>query len=152
MTEHTEDGWPEKYRDPRDRPHPETVRVTVENFEAVREETLTAARDIDDGETRPAIVSFQSVDDLRKVLTKRRVELLHTLLGRGTAAESITALAETLGRGYRPVHEDVTLLVEYGLLFLIEEGQTKRPYLPYERIHIDIEIAGKSEGTEDVPA
>jgi predicted transcriptional regulator len=152
MTEHTTDGWPEEYRYPRNRSHPRTVRVTIEDFEEMREETLTTARSIDDGEARPAVVSFQSVGDLRRVLTERRMELLRALLGHEDAAESITALAETLGRDYRPVHEDVTLLSQYGLLFLIEEGRTKRPYILYERIHLDVEIVGESEGTESAPA
>ena len=42
--EPTHDGWPAEYRDPRDRPHPETLRITTEPFEQAREETLAAAR------------------------------------------------------------------------------------------------------------
>lgn len=142
MTDTTDDGWPESYSDPRDRPHPNELRVTVETGDEARAGTLDTAAAIADGESVPAVVSFASVTDLRTILTDRRIELLRTLVETDGAAESITALSETLDRDYRPVHDDVTLLVDYGLLFVIDEGQSKRPYVPYERIHLDVELVG----------
>ena len=67
------------------------------------------------------------------------------------AAESISTLAETLDRDYRAVHDDVTFVDEYGLLFIVDEGQSQRPYLPYEHIHLDIELVGESQGGEPAP-
>jgi len=67
------------------------------------------------------------------------------------AAESITALADDLDRDYHTVHDDVSLLADDGLLFIIEDGQSKRPYLPYERIHLDVELVGWQPGEEPVP-
>ncbi|GAA0297764.1 hypothetical protein [Halarchaeum salinum] len=66
------------------------------------------------------------------------------------AAESISALADALDRDYRTVH-DVSLLADYGLLFIVEDGQAKRPYLPYERIHLYIELVGRPSGEEPAP-
>lgn len=152
MTDTDHDGWPDKYRDPRDRPHPEVLRVTVEGFDRGREETVATAEAVADGEARPAVVSFASVEDLRRILTDRRLELLQTLLDTDGAAESISALAEALDRDYRTVHDDVSLLADYGLLFVVEEGQARRPYLPYERIHLDVELVGKDPGEEPAPA
>ena len=148
----TNDGWPEKYRDPRDRPHPDVVRVTVEMFDEMRDDVLDAADAVADGEAQPAVVSFATVGELRKILTDRRVELLQVLTDTDGAAESISALAEDLGRDYRSVHDDVTLLADYGLVFIIEDGRSKRPYLPYERIHLDVELAGGKPGEEPAPA
>lgn len=152
MTEHTDDGWPDKYRDPRDRPHPSVLRVTVESFEKLREDTLTAVEAVSEGEEQPAVVSFRTVGELRKILTDRRVELLRALMATEGAAESISALAADLSRDYRPVHDDVSLLAEYGILFIVEDGQSKRPYLPYERIHIDVELVGGLPDEEPAPA
>lgn len=149
MTEPTDNGWPEKYSDPRDRPHPSVLRITVESFEEMQEDTIGT---IDEEEERPAVVSFASVGELRSILTDRRIELLRTLLAIEGAAESIAALAETLDRDYRTVHDDVSLLADYGLVFIIKEGRSKRPYLPYERIHLDVEFAGKGSGEEHAPA
>jgi predicted transcriptional regulator len=156
MTEHDpdHDGWPVEYRDPRDRHHPETLRITVEPFEEMREQTLDAARTATDGESEspPAVVSFASVEELRKILTERRIELLRALVTTDSAAESISALADDLDRDYRPVHDDVTVLDQYGLVFVVEEGRAKRPYVPYQRVHLDVELAADMGGEEPAPA
>ena len=150
--EPTDDGWPAEYRDPRDRPHPETLRITVESFEQAREETVAAARTAEDDESTPAVVSFASIDDLRKILTERRIELLRLLIAIDGAAESITALADALDRDYRPVHDDVGVLDQYGLIFVVDEGQTKRPYVPYRRVRLDVELAGEADETDPAVA
>ena len=152
MTDTDHDGWPDKYRDPRDRPHPDVLRVTVETFDRMREETLDAINAVADGESPPAVISFATVGELRKILTDRRIELLRALIDTDGAAESITALAEDLDRDYRTVHDDVTLLADYGLLFIVDVGQSKRPYLPYDRIHLDVELVGNEPGEEPAPA
>lgn len=152
MTDTDHDGWPDEYRDPRNRPHPNVLRVTVEPFDEVREETLETVDTVADGEAAPAVVSFATVGELRKLLTDRRIELLRTLLNTDGAAESISALAETLDRDYRTVHDDVSLLSDYGLLSVVEEGRSKRPYLPYERIRIDVELVGNESNEEPTPA
>lgn len=143
MTEPTDDGWPDRYSDPRNRPHPSVLRVTVELFDRMREDTLDGVEAIREGEEQPAVVSFRTVGELRKILTNRRIELLRALMATEGAVESISALAEDLGRDYRTVHDDVSLLANHGLLFIVEDGQSKRPYLPYERVHLDIELVGE---------
>jgi len=152
MTEPTDDGWPDKYSDPRDRPHPSVLRVTVESFDEMREDTLDAIEAVSEGEEQPAVVSFATVGELRKILTDRRIELLRALMATEGAAESISALAEDLGRDYRTVHDDVSLLADHGLLYIVEEGQSKRPYMPYERIHLDVELVGSQPGEGHAPA
>lgn len=67
-------------------------------------------------------------------------------------AESISALTEALDRDYHTVHDDVTLLSDYGLVFIVEEGQSKRPFLPYKRIHLDVELVGDDQSEERAPA
>jgi predicted transcriptional regulator len=146
MTNSIDNGWPDKYSDPRDRPYPALLRVTVESFETMQEDTLDAVEKIADGESQPALVSFATVGNLRKILTNRRIELLQYLIDIDGAAESITAVANELERDYRTVHDDVSLLADHGLLLIIDEGKSKRPYVPYERIHLDVELAGLSAG------
>jgi len=152
MTDSDNDGWPDEYRDPRNRPHPEVLRVTVETGGELRDEVAETARAAASGDSPPAVVSFATVPELRKILTGRRIELLQALTDIDGAAESITALAEALDRDYRSVHEDVTLLADYGLVFIVEEGRSKRPYLPYERIHLDVELVGSDHSEEPAPA
>lgn len=150
MTAPTEDGWPDEYRDPRDRPHPDELRVTVASFDEAREDTLDAVETVAEGDAQPAVVTFATVGELRKILTDRRLELLQGLMAIDGAAESISALATELDRDYSTVHDDVSLLADYGLLFVVEDGQSKRPYLPYERIHLEVELVGRQP--DDEPA
>jgi predicted transcriptional regulator len=152
MTDTECDGWPEEYRDPRERPHPEMLRVTVESFEGVRKDTVAAAKEAEAGNPTTAVVSFSTVVQLRKILTDRRLELLRTLMNTDGAAESITALADTVGRDYRTVHDDTTLLERYGLLYLVEEGRAKRPYVPYGRIHLHVELVARNGAEEPASA
>jgi predicted transcriptional regulator len=59
-------------------------------------------------------LAFESWDALARVLTSRRVELLHYVHRHEVA--SIRALAKALGRDYSNVHADVQALAEAGLL------------------------------------
>ncbi len=128
------------------------LRITVESFEEMREDTLGAVGAISEAEEQPAVVSFRTVGELRKILTDCRIELLRALIATDGAAESIAALADDLDRDYRSVHDDVSLLADYGLLFLVDDGRSKRPYIPYERIRLDVEFVGRQPDEEPAPA
>lgn len=114
--------------------------MTVEPFEETREGVIDAARSVEAEEDVPAVISFATFEELGSILTGQRLQLLRTLLDLEGAAESISALADEFGRDYRPVHDDVTLLERHGLLFLVEDGRAKRPYLPCRRIDIGVEL------------
>ncbi|WP_311173067.1 hypothetical protein [Halobellus ordinarius] len=118
----------------------------------MREDTLGAVGAISEAEEQPAVVSFRTVGELRKILTDCRIELLRALIATDGAAESIAALADDLDRDYRSVHDDVSLLADYGLLFLVDDGRSKRPYIPYERIRLDVEFVGRQPDEEPAPA
>ncbi|HYE49370.1 MAG TPA: hypothetical protein VEB20_07265 [Azospirillaceae bacterium] len=65
-------------------------------------------------------VSFESWEALTRVITPRRLDLLKHL--RRNPAVSIAALARSLGRDYKRVHEDVDILVQAGLVDRDESG------------------------------
>ena len=65
-------------------------------------------------------LSLESWEGLSRVLTSKRLELLRHL--RRQPAASIAALARTLGRDYKRVHEDVEALAAAGLLTRDEFG------------------------------
>lgn len=71
-------------------------------------------------------------------LTERRWELVRMTQGKG--ALSMRGIAGLAGRDLKRVHEDVTDLIELGLLERTEEGVE----CPFARIHIDIEMASTS--------
>lgn len=76
---------------------------------------LAAIRASDEGEERSArILAFESWEALAAILTKSRLDLLRHL--RESPATSINQLALALGRPYRRVHGDVTVLETAGLI------------------------------------
>jgi hypothetical protein len=98
--------------------------ITAESVEEDREDTRAAVDAVEEGEEHP-----------RSSRSARSASC-------GILTESIAPLAANLDRDYSAVHDDVSLLADYGLLFVIEDGHSRRPYLPYERIHLEVELVG----------
>jgi len=65
-------------------------------------------------------LAFESWDALARVLTGKRMELLHYVRRHNVA--SVRALAKALGRDYSNVHADVQALTAAGLLDATEGG------------------------------
>jgi predicted transcriptional regulator len=65
-------------------------------------------------------LAFESWDALARVLTSKRMELLHYV--RRHQVASVRALAKALGRDYSNVHADVQALTSAGLLDATDEG------------------------------
>ena len=65
-------------------------------------------------------LAFESWDALARVLTGKRMELLHHV--RRHNVTSVRALAKALGRDYSNVHADVQALTAVGLLDITDRG------------------------------
>jgi predicted transcriptional regulator len=65
-------------------------------------------------------LSFESWDALARILTGKRMELLHYV--RRHKVTSVRALAKALGRDYSNVHSDVHALAAAGLLDTADGG------------------------------
>jgi len=130
---------------------PETLRITIASGEEALDDAFEAAGAAEDGEQRDAVVSFSNAEGIRRLLTDRRLELLRSLMGE--PAESITALADRLDRSYSVVHDDVEVLAEYGIVQFRRKGQSKQPFVPYERIEFDVTVeAPVTGGDTEAPA
>jgi predicted transcriptional regulator len=93
------------------------VKITVGG--AMQEEDsrrfVDAWRRAEHGETfHERHLAFESWDALARVMTGKRMELLHYV--RRHKVSSVRALAKALGRDYRNVHADVQALAAAGLL------------------------------------
>jgi len=76
---------------------------------------VQAWKRIDGGDRgKERILSFESWEGLASVLTGERYRLLRHL--HAHPAKSVNALAQSLHRQYRRVHEDVTVLESAGLI------------------------------------
>jgi len=83
-----------------------------------------------------AQIGFQSWGLLHKVLSPKRLEIIRVMTGAGSL--SIREIARRVGRDFKGVHSDVTLLVESGVVDRDERG---RFVFPYDKIHVDFEIS-----------
>lgn len=123
--------------------YPETLRITVRSaddvFDRARDQ-LTAA-----GVADEAVRSFERIADVRQLLTDRRVEVMRAIMT--DTPESISDLADRLDRNYADVHGDIQVLANHHIVYFDTDGRSKRPVIPYDRVRLDIEVAG-STGTD----
>ena len=126
--------------------YPETLRITVGSVDSMFDSAIAQLGG--DGETDEAVRSFDTVADVRKLLTDCRVELMRSIMT--AAPDSISDLADRLGRNYSDVHGDVQVLADHHIVYFDTDGRTKRPVIPYDRVCVDIEVVGDSR-TERAP-
>lgn len=87
-------------------------------------------------------VYFENLDSFRKVLTEKRMALLHTVKQHNP--DTIHDLARLLGRDMKNVSDDLKYLAELGLVSLNKatEGSSRKvtPRVNYEKIRLEIAI------------
>ncbi len=86
-------------------------------------------------------VSFQNIDTLRKVLTEKRLELLHVI--KHHSPRSIYELAKIVNRDLKSVNTDIGVLVDLGLVSLETLRQERirtRPIVAFNKLHVEIAI------------
>jgi predicted transcriptional regulator len=79
-----------------------------------------------------AILTFESPAQLFSVLSPKRWELVEQLQRLGPS--SLRGLARSLERDVKRVHEDVALLIDWGL---VERNEAGLLFVPYEEIEAD---------------
>lgn len=136
--------------------YPETLRLTLADADSMFDEALTSVEDVERGrEHQPeAIRAYKSVDDLRRLITDRRLEVLRAIYE--NPPDSISDLATRLDRAYAVVHEDIQILAEHGIIEFRQGARgAKQPHVPYEIIRVDIPLVGPSviaSSMESAPA
>ena len=86
-------------------------------------------------------IYFENLEGMRKVLTEKRLEVLHTIKKEHPA--SVYALAKSLGRDITNVTDDLSYLEYIGLVELkkSKEGRDKTtPTVNYDKIQIEIAV------------
>ena len=86
-------------------------------------------------------LAFPDTEALRKVLTSRRLELLHVI--RRQNPSSVYELAHLVDRDLKSVNTDLRVLVDLGLieLELIQEKRKRvKPIVTYDKLNLEIEI------------
>lgn len=95
-----------------------TKRIVIKSREEFDAEALKVARAPDQGEKIKSKKGeyFESLEAVRTFLTDKRLELWRIV--RDQSPSSLTALAKMVHRDYKDVHQDVSILVEAGLIDL----------------------------------
>ncbi|TAM51261.1 MAG: transcriptional regulator [Paraburkholderia sp.] len=88
-----------------------------------------------DGKSDTDTFEFESPKALFSVLTPKRWELIERLQALGEI--SLRGLARSLARDVKRVHEDVAILLEWGLVQRTPEGKI---HVPYEKIHTEFDL------------
>jgi predicted transcriptional regulator len=115
------------------------IRSGAERSKALRE----ALRRVVPGDRAPQEpgLYFESIEQLRHILTEKRLELLLAITRHRPA--SVHELAGLLGRDYKNGSTDVTLLERLGLVKLdagASKGRAQTPTVPYDEIHVTIDL------------
>ena len=86
-------------------------------------------------------VYFENLDAMRKVLTEKRLEILHVI--KGKQPSSIYALAKILQRDLTNVIDDINYLNELGLVSLKKCNKGKEKTIPtvdFDKILLEIGV------------
>ena len=111
-----------------------TVVVSVRPYE----ESMAGVRELlRSGKADPTPrVNFPSWELFHAVLAPNRMAIIRAMTAAGPL--SIREVARRVGRDFKGVHTDVTVLLRHGVLQKTDEGAV---VFPYERMHFDFEIA-----------
>ena len=125
------------------------IRVVVKSWKDVWAKEKKLARRLDQGERGPISAEetlyFTSLEELRQVLTDKRLALLRLI--HAQRPSSIKELARLAKRDFKNVNADVHLLARLDLLKLTEEraGPKRRgrkpPRVPYAAVSVEIPLA-----------
>ena len=90
------------------------------------------------GEAQGQFISFETPELLFQTLTQMRWKILKAMTGAG--ALSIREVARRVERDVKRVHEDVTALLNVGVLERNDEGVI----FPYDTIHVDFTLEAQA--------
>jgi predicted transcriptional regulator len=116
-----------------------SVRNAAERSKYLRDAMRRAARG--DRAHQDSGLYFENVDELRRILTEKRLELLMAISRHRPA--SVRELAGLVERDYKNVNDDVTLLQRLGLVKLEAKrgrGRAQAPMVPYDQIQVTIDL------------
>lgn len=129
-----------------------TLVITNRSAEDRQEGFGDMFADFVEGRETPSVIQLDP-ENVRKLLPEKRRKMLEHLIDE--QPESITEAADELDRGIKEVHQDLELLEDLGILYFEEDGRSRKPVVPYQRVEINLEIGGdlsKTEGTEETVA
>ena len=119
------------------------VKIGIRTREDTFKEAKNVMEKLSRGEKvkKHAGVYFENLDAMRKILTEKRLEILHAV--KEGHPSSIYDLAKMLGRNITNVIDDLNYLRELGLVVLkkSKSGRTQTvPTVDYDMIRLEIAV------------
>jgi predicted transcriptional regulator len=119
------------------------IKIGVKALRAVLDETREAMEHIAAGQAAPKIhdVNFTSYEAMRKLLTPRRLELLHII--KEQRPDSIDELVQVVGRDAKNINDDLALLSNVGLLELRKTTKGRKrvvPHVTVDKLQVEITV------------
>ena len=115
-----------------------TIRVRSDTKQALQEMRQQFLATWKTSEYQGEVFEFESPAALFRLLTPKRWELLEALQAEGPCG--VRELAKLLERDVRRVHDDLSVLLEAGLVEKTEEGKL---IVPFGEIHADFVLRGQ---------
>ena len=84
-----------------------------------------------------ARISFDSVEDLWKALSPKKMDILKAMTGAGQLG--IREVSRKVGRDVSAVHRDLQALIVAGIVDRTDDGKV---VFPYDEIHVDFTLRG----------
>jgi len=87
------------------------------------------------------LLSFSTINVFRKIITEKRLELLHVI--KQKTPGSVYELAKEVDRDLKSVNTDLSILKELGLVSLEETKEERiktKPTVDFDKINVEIEI------------
>ena len=115
-----------------------TLVVTVKSSDEFHDDVTDDIESLEHGDSVDATptLSFTSYDDLMETLTPRVLELMEAI--RQEEPSSINETARVVERDVKNVHEELGRLARLGIIFVEEEGQSKRPVVWFDELVINL--------------
>jgi predicted transcriptional regulator len=114
----------------------EAIIRILSNDDAILEEAGARFKKVwKSGKADPAVFTFSSPAQLFSVISPKRWQLIERLQHLGPS--SIRGLARSLTRDVKRVHDDITAMIEWGL---VERSQDGLVHVPYQVIHAEFDL------------
>jgi predicted transcriptional regulator len=119
------------------------IKIGIKDLPAALDEAREVMERITAGKPVQKIhdVNFTSYEAMRKILTPRRLELLHVIKEKNP--QSVYELAQILGRDLKNISDDLTTLVNLGLVELRKATEGRKKVVPsvtVDKIQVEIVI------------
>src|SRR3989344_5091215 len=119
------------------------LKLYIEDMEEFKKKIKSELEEIDMGRSKRLkedSISFQSLDQLRKFLTPKRLELLRII--RHKKPRSMYELAKLVGRTPENVNTDIKFLKELGFVEVTNVKEIRKKLVPevsYDKMTLEIE-------------